>query len=87
MEQVFWRVYQSFIESVDAVDNGIDQYDTTAKPRVSIVRCSRDAFVKLQHCTGVKAMPFMIRGVLRKVWAIATTGSVCGHLAHMSMSS
>lgn len=33
VEQVFLAVYKSFMEAIDAVDNGVNQYDVDAPPR------------------------------------------------------
>ena len=33
VDAVYLAVYKSFMEAVDAIDNGVNQYDTTAPPR------------------------------------------------------
>jgi len=36
LDVVFYHVYQLFIESLDGIDNGINQYDTDLKPKYKI---------------------------------------------------
>ena len=55
LELVFHKVYDSFMEAVDAIDNGVSQYDTDALARYEsstdlgarVGRCNADWFEKM----------------------------------------
>ena len=36
MDKVYHKVYQSFVEGIDGIDNGVNQYDTDLPPRYSV---------------------------------------------------
>ena len=46
------RLYRTFIEAIDAIDNGVSQYDTTTKP---LYRVNTDLSARVGHLNGTQS--------------------------------